>query len=282
MFCYIQRMEIFSRGESRHILLKMVVLYFLVLGRLFVPGVVVAEERQLVSALPGIRALQPGETLTYDISWSRLLSAGTAVMEIKSETLRDGRPVLLFVITGRSLRAVDRFFPVSDTVQSTFDPQIMESLSYRLRLSHGKKKMRRDVVFDHQRKKVISTKNDDVPKTMDIPEQVQDALSSLYYLRTINEFTIGKVITVNVFDSDKNWSIEVLTLGREKVKTPAGEFATIKVKTHPLYEGVFLNKGEVFIWLTDDGRKVPVLMKSTITIGSFVFSLTDMKPGPEK
>lgn len=45
------------------------------------------------------------------------------------------------------------------------------------------------------------------------------------YLLTIDEFTIGKVITVNVFDSDKNWSIEVLTLGRETVKTPVGEFA---------------------------------------------------------
>ena len=275
-------MEIFLRGESRHTLLKTVVLYFLILGRLFVPGVVNAEEQQIVSAQPGIRALQPGETLTYDISWSRLLSAGTAVMEIKRETLPGGRPVLLFVITGRSRGAVDRIFPVNDAVQSTFDPQIMESLSYSLRQSHGKKKMRRDVVFDHPRKKVISTQNEEVPKTLDIPEQVQDALSSLYFLRTIDEFTIGRVITVNVFDSNKNWTIEVLTLGRETVKTPAGEFAAIKVKTHPLYEGVFLNKGEVFIWLTDDSRKVPVLMKSTITIGSFVFSLTDMKPGFEQ
>ena len=274
-------MEIFLR-EFRQALLKTVVLYFLILGRLFVPGVVNAEEQQIVSAQPGIRALQPGETLTYDISWSRLLSAGTAVMEIKRETLPGGRPVLLFVITGRSRGAVDRIFPVNDAVQSTFDPQIMESLSYSLRQSHGKKKMRRDVVFDHPRKKVISTQNEEVPKTLDIPEQVQDALSSLYFLRTIDEFTIGKVITVNVFDSNKNWSIQVLTLGRETVKTPAGEFAAIKVKTHPLYEGVFLNKGEVFIWLTDDSRKVPVLMKSTITIGSFVFSLTDMKPGFEQ
>jgi hypothetical protein len=275
-------MEIFSRGEYRHILLKTAVLSLFLFGRLLVPGAVHAAEQQLVSAQPGIRALQPGERLTYDISWSRLLSAGTAVMEIKSETLPGGRPVLLFVVTGRSRGAVDKFFPVNDAVRSAFDPQIMESLSYSLRQSHGKKKMRRDVVFDHPRRKAISTQNDDAPKTFDIPEQVQDALSSLYYLRTINEFTIGKVITVKVFDSNKNWSIEVLTLGRETVKTPAGEFAAIKVKTHPLYEGVFLNKGEVLIWLTDDNRKVPVLMKSTITIGSFIFSLTDMKPGHEK
>jgi len=274
-------MEIFSRGECRHALLKVAVLNLLLLGLPCVPGAVSAAEQQIVSAKQDIRALQPGERLTYDVSWSRLLSAGTAVMEIKNETLPGGRPGLLFVITGRSQGAVDKIFPVNDTVRSVFDPQIMESLSYSLSQSHGKKKMRRDVVFDHQRKKVISTQNEDAPKTLDIPERVQDALSSLYFLRTIDAFTIGKVITVNVFDSNKNWSIEVLTLGRETVKTPAGEFAAIKVKTHPLYEGVFLNKGEVFIWLTDDSLKVPVLMKSTITIGSFVFSLTDRKPGTE-
>lgn len=270
-------MEIFSRGVSHHIVLKAVVLSLLILGRLFVPCMADAKERQLVPPPPaGIRALQPGEILTYDISWSRLISAGTAVMEIKSEILPGGRPVLVFVVTGRSRGVADRILPVKDTVQSTFDPQIMASLSYSLRQSHGKKKVSRDVVFDHQRKKVISTQNEDAPKTQDIPEQVQDGLSSLYYLRTIDEFTVGKVVTVNVFDRNKNWSIEVVTLGRETVKTPAGEFAAIKVKTRPLYEGVFLNKGVVFIWLTDDDRRVPVLMKSTITIGSFVFSLTDM------
>jgi hypothetical protein len=274
-------MTIFLRGETLQTVLKTAALIFLILGRLLVPGIVSAEEQQLVLQ-PGIRALQPGEVLTYDVSWSRLLSAGTAVMEIKKGTLPGGRPGLLFIITGRSLGAVDTVFPVNDTVQSTFDPQIMESLSYSLRQSHGKKKVTRDVVFDHPRKKAISTQNNDAPKILDIPEQVQDALSSLYYLRTIDAFTIGKVITVNVFDGKKNWSIEVLTLGRETVKTPAGEFATIKVKTRPLYEGVFLNKGEVFLWLTDDSRKVPVLMKSTITIGSFVFSLTDMKTGHGK
>jgi hypothetical protein len=40
-----------------------------------------------------------------------------------------------------------------------------------------------------------------------------------------------------------------------------------------------MNKGEIFIWLTDDIRKIPVLMKSTISIGSIVTTLTDMKLG---
>ena len=56
-----------------------------------------------------------------------------------------------------------------------------------------------------------------------------------------------------------------------------GEFNTIKVRTYPKYEGVFMHKGEIFMWLTDDYRKIPVLMKSTIAIGSIVATLTEMK-----
>jgi hypothetical protein len=55
-----------------------------------------------------------------------------------------------------------------------------------------------------------------------------------------------------------------------------GEVATVKVKTYPKYQGAFMHKGEVFIWLTDDYRRVPVLMKSKLAFGSFVFSLTSM------
>ena len=123
--------------------------------------------------------------------------------------------------------------------------------------------------------------NDDPPETFTIPDQTQDALSSLYYLRTLDDFTVNKTIIIQVHDGGKNWSVEVQTLGREKVTTPAGEFATIKVRTFPKYEGVFMNKGEIFIWLTDDSRKIPVLMKSTIAIGSIVSTLTKIEQGKD-
>jgi hypothetical protein len=43
-----------------------------------------------------------------------------------------------------------------------------------------------------------------------------------------------------------------------------------------------VKKREVFLWLTDDDRKIPVRMKSTLKVGSFVFELVDMKPGTHR
>ncbi len=271
------------RSISRKALLTSAAMYFFLAFVLaFVPDAISDPEEQATAPMPPrIQAFQPGETLKYDVSWSNIITAGTAVMEVKEERLSDGREVLMFVLSGRSAGLVDQFFRVNDTVTSVFDPLDMQSLSYKLNENYGKKKRRRELIFDRERKRVVSKLNDDPPETFDIPDQAQDALSSLYYLRTKEDFTEGKAMVIAVHDGGKNWSVEVQTLGREKVKTHAGEFATIKVRTYPRHDGVFMNKGVVFIWLTDDSRKVPVLMKSTLKVGSFVFTLTDMKPGNE-
>ncbi len=254
-------------------------LCFLTLGLISVPPVNGAEDRTPVALTPRVLAFGPGETLAYEISWSKIVTAGTAVMEVKEERLPNGRIVFRFIATSRSVGLVDSFYPVNDRVESLFDPQIMQSLSFNLSESHGKRKRQRSLIFDHAGRTVVSALNNDPPQTLTIPDRVQDALSSLFYLRTQEDFSINKTHVIKVHDSGKNWSVEVITLGREKVQTPAGEFNTIKVKTFPRYEGVFMNKGEIFIWLTDDSRKIPVLMKSTISIGSIVTTLTDMKLG---
>lgn len=224
------------------------------------------------------QAFLPGEKLTYTISWSKVINAGTAVMEVKKEQLGNGRQALRFVSTAKSIGVVDKFYQVRDVVQSVFDPVSRESLEYSLDQSHGPRKKKRALRFDHENGTVVYL-SDGVREVVDIKEQTQDALSSVYYLRMRDDFIEGKSIVMDIHDSGKNWSVEIQVLGRERISTPVGTFDTIKVKTYPKYEGVFMHKGEIFMWLTDDRRRIPVLMKSTITIGSIVAMLTEMKTG---
>ena len=253
---------------------------FLVVVVALPAGTVFAAESLAASPARSHRPFNPGERLTYNVSWSKLISAGTAVMEVKKEKAEGGTDILRFISTARTIGMADKVYPVRDMVQSIFDARTMESLSYDLDQSHGKRKKQRHLVFDHEAGTVSFTENDR-KETIAITRHTQDALSSLYYLRTKKDFIVGKPIIFDIHDSGKNWSVEVHVLGRERLQTPVGEFDTIKVKTYPKYEGVFMHKGEIFIWLTDDDRKVPVLMKSTITIGSIVSTLTEMKLGDE-
>ncbi len=265
----------FCRERSRTLRI-LGVLSFLILVAAPVSGTLSTRDETTPTFQPRIQAFQPGETLIYDISWSNIFAAGTAVMEVKSDMVPEGREVLKFLVTGRSVGLVDKLFKVHDVVQSVFDPQIMQSLTYSSDENYGKKRKRAVLVFDHVQNTVVSTVNEDLPKTLSIPEHVQDLLSSFYYLRAVVDFRRDKPIIFDVYEGGKIWTVEVHTLGREIVKTPAGEFSTINMMTYPKYKGVFMRKGVVFIWLTDDSRKIPVLMKVTLPVGSFVFNLREM------
>ena len=253
---------------------------FLVVVLALPSGTVSASESLAASPATSHRPFNSGERLTYTVSWSKIISAGTAVMEVKKERAEGGREVFRFISTARTIGMADKVYRVRDTVQSLFDNRTRESLSYDLDQSHGKRKKQRHTVFDHEAGKVSFTENGK-KETIAITRQTQDALSALYYLRTKNDFIVGTPIVFDIHDGGKNWSVEVHVLGRERLKTPVGEFDTIKVKTYPKYEGVFMHKGEIFIWLTDDNRRIPVLMQSTITIGSIVSTLSEMKLGDE-
>ena len=228
------------------------------------------------------RAFGPGEKLTYEISWSKILDAGVAIMEVKESRTSKGDRTYQFVTTTRSSGLVETFYKVRDVVTSDVDAEDFYSISFLLTENHGGRKRQRAMSFDHENNKVTGRLNQDPPETFSVPERVLDALSSLYYLRTRQDFSAEKPIIIDVHDSGKNWAVDIQTLGKEKITTPAGEFNTIKVKTYPKYEGVFTHKGEIYIWLTDDARKMPVLMKSVISIGSIVATLTEFKTGEVK
>ncbi len=226
------------------------------------------------------RVFRAGERLSYRISWSDILLAGTAVMEIVADRLPDGTNVLRFQSTARSSGFVSSFYPVNDTIISVVDAEGLCSLSYSLDQSHGSRKRHRRYTFD-QRNHTVVVRNPDEAGTFSIPPRAQDALSALYYLRSRDALVPGTSVAINVFDSDKTWAVEVKVLGKERIKTVLGELDTIKVVTYPRYEGVFQHKGEITMWLTDDVRKIPVLMKSKISIGSIVSTLTGICEGEQ-
>jgi hypothetical protein len=224
---------------------------------------------------------QPGEKLVYEVSWSKLIQAGTAVMEVSEEKTADGIVAYRLISTASSGRLLSKFYVVSDKIESVFDITNRRPLSYNLDQSHGKRKKKREMTFNYN-EYVVTVTADGQQTAYTVPADIQDALSSVYYVRMSQDFIVGKPIIVNVHEDDKNWAVEIQVLGREKLHTIFGDVDTIKLKTYPRYEGVFQNKGEIYIWLTDDARKIPVLMKSTISIGSIVSTLVEAHPGQEK
>ena len=61
--------------------------------------------------------------------------------------------------------------------------------------------------------------------------------------------------------------------GIERVKGVEGDVEAIRLLVIMPFQGLFLNEGNIRVWITNDARRVPVLMKAKIIIGSVMARL---------
>lgn len=215
-----------------------------------------------------------GERLVFELSWFKL-KGGTAVMEVAEEAEVQGRKAYQISAVTTSNKFVDTFHKVRDRVDSFVYADNLASYRFKVYQEEGRFRRGKEIDFNYA-KETANYTVDKETTYYPIPAFVQDALSSLYYLRT-RKLVIGKSVIIDVFDDKKLWQVEVQVIGKERIRTPAGEFDTLLIKPLLKFEGIFQRKGDVYIWLTDDSRKMPVRMRSKIVIGSISADLVEYK-----
>lgn len=224
----------------------------------------------------GTLPFAPGERLVYDVRYLGVRT-GTAVLAVLDAITLNGQEVYPLLSTAQSGDFASAFYPVNDRVESYLNVKGLYSDAIKVNLHEGGKNRKKQIAFDQVEHKATQVQ-DGKREVFDIPPNVNDSLSSLYIFRTAT-LTVGSSVFIDVHDSGKNWKLEIAVLGKEAVTTPIGTFDTIKVQATPRYEGIFFNKGSIFIWVTDDDRKIPVKMKSKIKIGSITTTLISRRDG---
>ncbi|HEX8948625.1 MAG TPA: DUF3108 domain-containing protein [Dissulfurispiraceae bacterium] len=217
------------------------------------------------------------EQLLYEVTWAGIRT-GEASLEVK----RAGASIQL-ISRARSSKWVSVFHKVDDLVVSTLKEErpkglyenfVGAPLNYRIRLHEGRHVRDKEVAFDHTAKKATYTNYLNKEKlAFDIKGQVLDPLSSFYFIRTL-PLEVGKSVYVDLFDSKKLYKAEVQVLKKEVIETSAGTFHTILIKPIIKSEGIFIRRGEILIWLTDDHKRIPVQLKTKAALGSVKAMLT--------
>ena len=207
------------------------------------------------------RAFAPGEKLTFNVDWMGI-SGGEAVMEDREVVSIGGRLCHHIVCTADSSPVFAAIYKVHDVLDSYMDADGLFSWRYEKHLREGGFKADDSFTFDQFRHLAIEKDN-----TIPIDPEIQDVISSFYYCRTL-DLVVGKDVYIKTYSDKKNWELQVKVLRREKVKVPSGEFNCIVVQPILKFQGLFQQKGEVNIWLTDDAHHVPVMVKSKIIIGT--------------
>ncbi len=239
----------------------------------------VSKPSQNLKTLRSFRSFQMGERLIYKVSYMGL-PAGEAVMEVSKKMQFRGREAYHIVSTVESNDFISVFYPVKDRVESFVDTEEFYSHSIKINQRQGRKRREKTIDFDQVRHRAIQIKTDKTKsevktEVFQIPPRVQDSLSSLYYFRMHQDLVPGESVFIDVHESKKNWELEIQVLGREELKTSLGTFKTIKAKALVRFEGVFMDKGDVTLWLTDDERHIPLLIRTKIKIGHINASLIE-------
>jgi len=96
-----------------------------------------------------------------------------------------------------------------------------------------------------------------------------DELSFLYYIRTL-PLEIGATYEADRhYDADKN-PVQVVVIGRESLEVDAGVYETVVVELRVKDEGRYGGSGVVRLNLTDDARRVPVRIETSMPVAGRV------------
>lgn len=218
------------------------------------------------------KAYAVGEKLTFAVQYFSI-TAGYATLSAAELVEVDGRPCVHIVAEARTHPAFESIFKVRDRIESFIDAETLFPWRYEKHLREGSYVADSAYIYDHRAGKMLEPSRPE--RVTLIPPDTQDVISCFYLFRTM-PLIVGESLYIKVAADDmKNYELKVDVLKRERVKTLAGDFDCIKVQPHLKFEGVFQQKGEIFVWVTDDERHIPVKIRSKIAIGSININLQE-------
>lgn len=218
-----------------------------------------------------------GEKISFSVGWG-MVNAGTSSLTVQDTVRVNGHLCWRIQSQAQSNEVLGKLYPVRDKVLSWMDCQGLYSRGLHKNLSEGSYKKVRDYAILPERGMIIKQKDGQPVDTLKTRGHVQDVLSAFYWVRT-QPLAVGKVLEVEAVDDLKSYRLAIKVLARETVKLKGGSYDCYKIQPILLGEGLFKAKGEVFIWLTADERRIPVKMKSKIFIGAISASMTHYQPG---
>ena len=216
-----------------------------------------------------------GETLTYDGKFSKIIN-GIDVADLVFTVDRIEGDDYKIVAEARSKGTLIKLFRFSflQRIESTVDD---DAFRVTRTVKHDVQKERvrdSEALFDYKDQRVTYTEVD--PKdpmkpprkiASEIDGTTHDLVSGIYGLRLL-PLAVGKSFELKISDSGLVYDVPVRVTGREQVKTALGRIWCFRVEPAVFGPGRLIeNKGSMTIWISDDGRRLPVRSRVDTSIG---------------
>lgn len=220
-----------------------------------------------------------GEYFKFRIHYG-IVNAGYATMEVK-DAVRDHKKVFHVVGKGTTTGMTKFFFAVSDNYESYFDKVTGKPYQFVRKIDEGGYTKNQEGFFN-QASNTVTVKDykRKSQKTFTVTENVQDIVSTFYYLRNhpkVDRLAVGESITVDMFFDDEVTKFKLKFLGREDLKTKFGTVSAMIFRPYVQSGRVFKEQESLTVWISDDQNKVPLRIKAELAVGSLKADLEEYK-----
>jgi len=212
-----------------------------------------------------------GEKLTYKLKYG-FMSAATGRLEVQKSKLRFSSPNAYHLSAeGRTSGAFSIFYNVKNKYDSYIDARTFLPYLYTEDIREGSYSRQEYATFDHRKKKVSGRKGMFESPT----EQFFDLLSAYYFSRNLDlrSLKVGESFKITYFLNDEVAQLGVKYVGVETIKTSIGKLECLKFTPEISAGRIFKKDSQLFLWVTNDGNRIPVRAYAEILIGSVTMDL---------
>ncbi|MBI3280626.1 MAG: DUF3108 domain-containing protein, partial [Acidobacteria bacterium] len=179
----------------------------------------------------------------------------------------------------QSAGLVSKLYKVDDYYTVRLHDQLCAD-SILLKAAEGSKRRETKISFDRENGKASYLERDllknstVLAKEIETPACVQDVIGGLFKLRTL-KLEPGQSTTLPMSNGKKFVHVRVEAQEREEVKTRTGKYNTVRYEAFLFNNVLYSKKGRVFVWITDDARRLPVQIKAKMrfVIGTITLQL---------
>jgi hypothetical protein len=219
-----------------------------------------------------------GETLTYDVSWSSFLVAGTAVAMVKEKTAPKNAPSYFVVAEGRPLPLVAKIYALYYRIDTLVDCFTLLSRESTVYSEEGGRRRTATTTFDRKtRKALYEVQGDAASKTeRTVPSQTQDGLAALYALRAIG-LRPGATLELPISNDGELFTVGITVGAVEHVRVPLGQIDAWGLRLTVLDANRQPVGSNIAAWISTDARRLPVKLQADLPVGDFVLALREVK-----
>ena len=212
-----------------------------------------------------------GEVLKYKLKYGFITAAEATIEVLPSDLKFDDKPTYRLNVDASTSGTFDIFYKVRDRYDSYIDKDNLTPYFYQENIREANYRREDKARFYQDGKKVVANSGTFTTPTT----QTFDLVSAYYFARSldITKLKVGDQFKLNYFLGDEISQLQIEYVGKEVIKSKLGSIRCLKFSPSIKPGRIFKKNSKLYLWITDDGNRVPVKAEVEILVGSVTLEI---------